>query len=536
MKDKTEKIRDHSLTAVMLLQTAALFIIAHILAAMCGDTAAGMAGFSLCFYFLIYSIYMFCGRNRVKRIVRMYRKNEFYINADEWSISVLVKSAVPLVIIAALLFVFGRDMAYSISGSVKGRLPIYILAVNLVLVGVESVLEGFIHGMGKKRIVAAADMLRFILSLVLSTVLSLIGASRGRELDALLYTGECEGAYAAMYAFIGILAADAAAFIVLLIGRFYTLNRLKPLTETGKPRYLGDKVLFYRPQVLEMTASAFPSVLILLLSAVYSMEYSSKDTGAVKGIGLLFGHYLPFVFVFGILCAFPFISKSYDIGYGEEKIDKNADFKFYHILRLQAALCFPVSALIMALSHLIEGGLFLIPDPSAQLMLLVGGLASTLISFSVSIAIIFVITKRQLPLFICAILGMIPGIAAAFIFTSVLKLGTLGTVIGFMISLIIFVIIGIVMLKTLFSMKKYRLFTTIIKPVYASTITGLITYFASMRLRYIIGEIPTTFACIVAGSLIYLILMSLSRGFEKNELMAIPGGRLFESISTRGIK
>ena len=294
---------------------------------------------------------------------------------------------------------------------------------------------------------------------------------------------------------------------------------------------LFRSVLFYRPQALEMASAGFISALMIIISAAYSFS-----GGTVKGLGLFFGHYLPFVFVSGILCAVPFISKSYDIGYGEEKIDKNADIKFYNILRLQAALCFPVSALIMALSHLIEGGLFLIPSSEAQLMLLSGGLAGTVISFSVSIFIVFVITKRQLPLFICGAFGALSGILSCFLLISAFRLGMQGAVISLMISLIVFVILGIIMLRTLFSMKRHSLIPAFTKPVYASAISGLITYFASMRLRYIIGEIPSVFACIIAGALIYLVLMSLSRGFEKNELMAVPGGRFFESISTRGLK
>ena len=533
MENRQENTGIFSPVRMIVLEPMLSAVAILVLTVLTDNLTAAYLGTSLMFYALSYGAFSVAGRKRISRVVRMYHDNLFYVNCKDYLWSTLGKSLLMTLVPTFFLLFFGGRAAEMLKGTVKAGLPLFVCAFCLPVTAAGGVFSGFNEGMRREKTVRVFDMFYSVVSPVLLVLFGILGYRYGMKIDALLYTNDCAGTYAALFATAGILLAGIIRMGVLFITVRRVLKKLAPLHETGKPKYMGEKSPYLKVAWQEMLALVMLPAIILVGSAVFS---NSSEQSSAELLGLFYGHYLPYIVLFGVTGALSGIGRALALftkTQEEEGEPSQSGEKFYELLHMQCIVSFPVGTFLMALAPCIEGGIFLRKNQTAELLLTLGGFAGALLSLGIALGILLVLSKRQLPLFLCALAGAIFSVVAAVLTTVVLGRGIFGMVAALLIFGLIFNLVAVLMLKVIFGIRRRPIFLMMVRPFIVSAISALIISLVSMGLKYLVGEIPACVISVFLGSVLYLIMLSVFRGIEEAELRAIPGGRLLEKISAR---
>ena len=537
MKNRRGKHVALSTTQSLIILPLFLFCTLLVLTRLTDHMTPAYLGTALMIYMIGYCASIAC-RTRVTTVVRMYFNNQFFLNCRDYLNASLYKSLALFALFSLLLILFGASLSTLLTGTTKGRLVFYMLVLLLMLTAAESVISGFIAGMGKKRTQVTYDMIQAVTATALMVVLSLFGYRYGTKVDALLYTADCAGLYAAFAGIAGIAIATFIKLLFLFLTKRRILKKLSPLHETGKPKYLGEASPFFKAIGSELLISVTLPVSILFGTTVY---IRTNLTSSLLDLGIFYGRYLSYVMIFGLICTLPFLRMSYRLT--QPFVDDEPSLQvqqygelFIILLRKQTLFAIPVGTFLMALAPCLDSGIFLLKNETADLLMTYGGFVSTLMALALIFSILLIRTKRMMPLLICAFAATLGSIVISLLTILILTAGISGVVVALLAYGFIFCVLSIFMLKAVFGMRRVGVFRMISKTFIMAALSALAVFLLSSAVKYLIGEIPACVIGLFSGICIYLILLAVFRSIEADELRAIPGGSLLEKIAMRAQK
>lgn len=259
-------------------------------------------GNGLAYLFAAYILYDFfwilCGKGQAAVIARLMKGRGI---RTRYKNSFAIKSRIVLVqllsgmIGSVLLFFFGVLMMDKIWGIQGGVSVVMILVPALLLRNVEEGYSGFVRGAGKELPVAAVTVLRSILFIVLSLLISSSLRGYGEKVGALLMQERTPG----MYAAIGVsITANVTEVLCLIL--LFLLDKLFPQKSTDGTRMaepMGElfvNLFFGRLEnVLTGLLLVFP---LLSGTCVYCIQKKS-ESGFVNELGAFIGSFLIAIFI-----------------------------------------------------------------------------------------------------------------------------------------------------------------------------------------------------------------------------------------------
>lgn len=529
------RTEDHEKTAPVTLTYPAAAVPVFLLVACIAltrftdEAAGGMSVVCVPLWLMWYLIFGVAARKRVAHFVRIYYLNRFFINARESSMRVLIQVLVCGGVCAALIALSAPYLSLALTGSVKGRLSLYALALSLPLLSGSGVLYGFLEGMGKRRSVLFADAFRAVACLAFTLPAGLFGYFRvGKPIDALLFTDDCGAAYAYLFVCLGLTAAELFLIFAAIVFRRWTLSKLQPLHETGKPYFLGDRPSFWRAILKWIIVLALPFVLLFALCILFHAPHPSA-------LSAFCGHFLPVTTLTGLLLALPYFGtaasafrKDADT---EEK--RGAGERFLQLIRRIVIFSMPAGCFLMALAEAVEGALFLVPNDNAILLMTIGGLLAPLMTLLLILTVILQSVRGKKVL--TAVFGpaAVASALAGTLLLIVVHAGDPGLAVSALVFCLIADLLLVRYLTGIFQTRGVRILHMAAKPLGVSAACAIVLFLAARVLVHVIGEIPTCILCAAAGMLLYLVLLSVFRGVKPHDLEGVPFGALLERISAR---
>ena len=420
-----------------------------------------------------------------------------------------------------------------------------VLAPTLIIVAVLGVLRGFFQGLGTMVPSAVSQIIEQIVNAIVSVGAAYVLFSYGARVMLVLDSEQhYDAAYGAAGGTLGT-GAGAAFGLIFCLFVFVTYRKtFKKAIRREKRR--GNAQPEQYSAIFKILI--FTIVPVLLSTTLYNLV-SIVDQGMFKNIcvsmgydedqistwwGLYSGYYKVLVNVpISIASALatsavPTISAAF-----AKKEDEQIRHKIALSLRFVMIIAAPCAAGLMALSGPIMQFLFPGTDALAGKLLLAGGISIIFYSIStLSNATLQAIDRMTIPIR-NAVISLAVNVVAMVICLLAFKMNIYAVIAGNIVfSLVMCLLNGM-------SVKKYSGFSpditkTFIKPVASAVVMGVAVYFVyKVIYRLISINSISTIISILAGIIIYAVVILLIKGITEPELKQFPKGTLLVRIAKK---
>ena len=528
-KGKTRALRPTR--ATYLLPMAVLFA-AVFLVRNSGALAGAFLVMVLPPYLTGCGIYLLTARRRCARFVRLYADNEFYINARDASRRALIQTAGAQIVAGVLLAVCSYPVSLFVTGSVRGMYALCVTALILPVYGAESVLAGFAEGMGHAKSVYLTDIARCVLVTAGAVFGGLYGYRYGCRIDALLFTGDCGAAYLACFFAAGILLGELAVLLVLWILRWRILHGLSPLEESGKPRFLGEEPAYFSTFFPAACAYAFCHLVFALLTGIFVIPQEAPLSAAE-----IYGQYAVCIQLLGMLLSFTQIRHCFSLS-ASRAAPGVRQKRLLQLLRRIVLVSVPAGAFLTGLSEVVSYAVFRLPGDQTVTLFAAGGFLLPLYTLALTGTLLMILFQHGRALVLAA--GMAVSLS---VLMTVLCTGFLSGAVKeriflapvlMMLAFLLFDVTGLGLMLSSMGLRRTVLLRMFLKPAGCAAAAALMLYLTAHSAVHVIGEMPTLLLGLLAGSVLYLILLAVFRGLEADDLQRVPLGGLLERISLRG--
>lgn len=440
---------------------------------------------------------------------------------------------------AAAIFFGAEWIAGTVIAEHKGYLAIAAAAPAVCFSAVLGVLRGYFQGMGRMAPILHSRALEKLMM----AAACLIGASMmhryGLKVAALLKAEEYAGAYGAMGAVLGISAACALAVLhLVLIHMVYGASfRKQLLQDSTKNQETGGRVAAI------LLSTALPYLLCALLyhingladqSIFYHVMHVKNSGGSGAALwGVYYGKYSVMIGVSALLCARVCVPGLSGIVQSFEREDGGeVRRRMNRSIHALAVFSVPAAVLTAVLAEPAAGLLFSGDRATAVRMIQAG--SGVIVFFSFSYFFMGILQRIR------KIWLVIPGALAAFLLhLAVLALllnytglGILAVVAG---TLVFWLANCIFSWATVARITKYRQewIRTLGITVIAAGVSGAVGMLLSGLLLKAAGNLVTLLVCLTSCLILYLLVLVMLKGLNKEELEEMPGGKAVIAIAER---
>lgn len=429
-----------------------------------------------------------------------------------------------------VLFFFGDVIAELIN--VPGSaLSMKATSLALLLVPIMSSYRGYFQGMQEMRPTAisevAEQLFRVCFGLILAYVLM------GSQYEMLGYSAEQRGAAGGCFgASAGAMGGLSVMLIVYMISRKKIKHRIKrDRTSEHEPAGVILKKIAVIAIPITIGSCIMPVVNLIDSGIVMTRLLSSgwEETAAESLFGQLTGFASPIiqfpqVFMLAIVMSLvPMVSAASRVG-DREGLHNNISLG----LRMTTIISFPSAV-----------GLFILAEPVLTLLYAsqkasAAGAAPCLRIYAIGFIFLAIITtmtgalqgigKQHIPV-INLCIGVIVKFIVTWYLTSVPTVNVKGAAIGSAIAYFIAMALDLMAVKK-YSGVRFRAGITVIKPMISSLVMGVIV-FVLYKLTYNVfgSNTISTMISILAGIIVYGIMILKMKAVEREELMSISAGR-----------
>ncbi len=459
------------------------------------------------------------------KILRSRSARNLYKNVKKIRKNILVFQCILATVGAAVLFFLSDFLANNLFKIPNSSIVIKILSPIVLIRTISSVLKGFFQGSGTEMPTVVVDVLRQVFTLGFGILFCNILKTYGEKASALLQNNT----FTAMYGIMGIALAMLLAEILLLLFLFLIYlgsnnksnHKLEGLNKTESFREsIG---VFYG----NMSFSIMNSLLARLpiwLGVVFFVR--TVEENLIPEYGVYYGKYL-------VLCGFAIIPLCVlmlsmctkvvnDLRKGEHHYARN---EFQVGIQTGFVNTVFISTWMIALANQIAK-LFAEKDAVLLAKMLQAG---SFIIVSVVLCYFFLqlLTLNRKEIIVLFSLGVF-NIFFVISLTLCLKLWKFGTLslvyAGVASSLLMCIMLGYFAIK--FLKTNISVVNAIVIPFIAASVIGVINALLGKLLAIPLGNIATLIVTYFIGTILYWLVLLLTKSYKEQDLFMIPGGNL----------
>ncbi len=422
-------------------------------------------------------------------------------------------------LLGSLVLWFGADLLSNIVGSPESYASILTLAPTVFIVSLMAVYRGYFQGLKNTVPTAVSQIVEQIFNAVFSVYLAYIFVSQSLELGA---AGGTAGT--GIGAFMGLLVIAGIYIMIRPVLR----RKFTKQTERMESR---------KSIAVELISIAFPIIIgtaIFSISNIIDMAMVNDRLAASGAFvkdeidvlyGQLSGKYvvlttLPVSIATALATvAVPNIASSFVAG--DKKMVQS---KINLSLKLAMVLSIPAAVGLGVLSDQTLALLF--PEfPDGGILLKYGSVSIIFLAMAQILTGILQGTGHVYVPVIAAFFGALIKIPLNYFLISMPEINVLGAVLSTIGCYVLATVINLVVLQFKIGVKP-DLMVAFVKPVFASLVMGLGCYVVYYSIYiFLPNNIIATCASIVAGILIYFVIMFLIKGLTREDLKSMPMGR-----------
>ncbi|MDE6662473.1 MAG: oligosaccharide flippase family protein [Lachnospiraceae bacterium] len=538
------KIRKNSQREFKGNMTAYAVIIAYIiclvlripLCRFIGDEGVGLYAMAFEIFILITLLFSHGVSRTITGMIRYRVKRAQYKSARK-----VFNVALRLSFVASAVFAV---VAAAASGLIADTLVLEpmskkaVLAVSpvIILAALVNVFRGYFNGNGYGVLGAHSQYIEKIAMVIFSVIGGRLMYDYGLKVSALLKNDMAAYAYGALGAVMGMILAELITLIYLLvIFIIYSGTWKKQLAQDSARRVEGDGEISGL-----ILGSAFPTAVIAVIcnsfmlidQRFFNYCMNRMELGAQRA-GVWGAYYGKFAVLTGISAALVCLALCGFIG----KIGSAYDKEEYRMMkdRMGSAvktLCviaIPIAVFMAVMAQALVNGLYKGENELAISMVRRGSVIIFLYGAAYLFGQLMLKVHMAKEFLISLVISYVLHIGALFLMERVLLLGAAGV----LYSTLVF--IGLLaVLCFVFTVKrlKYRqeLIYSVLLPVLAACIVGLIVMLINKLLLPAVGNLPTVLITLVIGFVLYILLLMALRVLNEGELSVLPFGNFWIKI------
>lgn len=439
---------------------------------------------------------------------------------------------------SVFVFIFSEQLA-NLFKKPLAYLPLRVLAPTIFVVALLAVLRGYFQGLGTMIPSAISQLIEQIVLIIVSLSAAYFFTARGEKVGLIKQNPLFKYSYGAAGATLGcvISALFGLTFMVFLYKAYYRREKRKILRDpTIEVESVGQifKVLILTivPVVISSTVNNLSNT---------TDEIIHNNILARKGLtesmtlnwGIYSGMYLVLI---GIPIAFAASMGASSVpaisGTMIEKNYEDAKEKIGRVIRITMMVAIPCATGMAVLAPSIMYTLFSTNSPMAALLVRIGATGVVLFSLST-------LTNGILQAMNRLIKPITHGLIALALHSSILALLLYFTDMQiYAVALSNNFLSLFICIMNIFSISKIlgykqEVKNTFILPIVSSAVMGLVVFLLDKLVCANGVSRIFTIVNIVIGGIVYFLIMLISKGITKNELMAIPGGTRIYGVARK---
>ncbi|MCH4192569.1 MAG: polysaccharide biosynthesis C-terminal domain-containing protein [Butyrivibrio sp.] len=522
------KVRPDMLSRAVILSLAVFMMIRISMVYVIGEEGIGMLSAPLEIYVLGCAVFLYSYERAVDSMIRLRSRREQYQNADYGMKIALRMAGLSALIIGVMIILLSEVLAGTVLGMQKAFMAFAAAGVCLILMGMQGTMRGYLHGFGAAVPVLYSMIVQAVLSFVLSWILAQIFYRYGLRMNALLRVEDCAPAYGALGAMTGI--ALSLLFSLIHITIVYRIRRgqIREKIDHGAPRYLDAHIGIgknLKSMIAITTGFALLTIADEKIYFIFAALRGDRDA-MIGNWGIYYGSFMSVIYLIALICAVPFIRGCYQFCARISHADLvQAGEKLSMMIHAQAILLIPVTAFVAILAEPIQTAFFGIPNDSAVAMTSFGSITVLLASFALIASCIMLRLHRVEILIVNSVLAFAVHVVMVLIMTIAGGMGLHADILAMMLMLAVYDAVTLMEISRMIHYHQEWLRSFAI-PLISAGVAALVVYFLSRLLVGVIGEILSIVTCIVIGTPIYLVLLTVLKGINEYECYEIPGGTL----------
>ncbi len=436
-----------------------------------------------------------------------------------------------------LVLIFADFLAGRVMLEPMSALALQVLAPTLLIVAVMGVYRGYFQGLRTMMPTAFSQILEQIVLVVVSLSAAEIMYRYGKKAAALLQNPQYAPAYGAAG---GTLGCGVGAFVALLFLLFvYQAHKHGFGRQIRKDAARNVESYGYTFQILIWTivpvvlSTAVYNVSGILDQYIYAHVMVGKNMEDVKTMiwGVYTGKYkvltnVPIALANAMSAS---VVPTLTAALARENY-RQAREKTSMVIRVTMMITIPCAVGLSVLAYPIVSMLFSGEMELAAALLHVGAVSVVFYSLStLTNGILQGINRMKIPVR-NSIISLMLHLAALYAMMQYLDLGIYAVVYAnILFAVIMCVLNGLAIRKHMHF--KQEIWKTFVIPATASAVMGLLIFLLYKAFLPLLGNGAATVIGIIAGALVYFILLLLLKGITEQELAGIPGGTLFVKIA-----
>ena len=406
------------------------------------------------------------------------------------------------------------------------------LCLLLVLCAINGSLRGYFMGYGVDAPAAISILIEQFFALCIGTILMFVFDDYGAKVGVLLLNHDYAFVYGLLGYFLGMVVGSILSLLFLGFAYFSTKSQYLKLYEQGASK---NREPFSRLLYLIVLFSIPFAVLAIFLrgNVVFSQIAFRKFVSDSLSEDLIIGEWGVYYGIYRTLFAIPILISAV-MGYCmhtmlpgliKRQAMQHLRDRLQSVLKVSAMYVFPIviwigccgNAILFLMNHRSDADL-------ACKLLLIGVIPTILNAMTIQfIEALFAMNEGR-KVFICAAVGLPVYLFLLYVMPEVFHLDIYGIVYADLITaFILFGLCGFFVKQT--TRLRGSFFRSLIPATLASIIMGAVLYFMNHALISVLPATVLIVLLLVAGILIYYILLALLHGADERDLKCIPLGR-----------
>lgn len=532
MKLKEKKGKDYYAIVGILTYVCSL-IFRVPLFYMIGEKGIGYFSVANELYIVIGSFFSYGLSEAVATLVRYRMKRELFKSADRVMKGALILAFILGGILSVVFFLGAYTFVEQMVQMPLSGLALSMMAPAIVFHFLTGVYKGYFQGNGSKMPAIHSRILETVFMLAGGLVGAGILHAYGQKVSALLQNGDYAAAYGARGAVIGILLSAVFCFFHMIL--LYFLYRGRSRRQSGaKELQRNQDKGFHIAHMLIGTAIPYGIYMLLLrilplLDGCLFQRFGTEADNIVAW-GNYYGKYMVIIGTISAVLILPHIGQarrvvSYiDREDGDIVREKLAALLHQTVIYTVAAAIFTAVLAENLLNLLFKGN----NSKTADLVMW-GSVLIILSGFSI-LFLTMMIRLRKMKIVLAILAGaFVLHVITVILLLQMTKLGVYSLIIANVIFYAVVTTCGFLFITRLCRYRQEWL-KAVAFTVIAAGIAGLIMMALNRILSPLTGTTISMLLCFVVGTMVYLVLLILSRGVKRDELQDMTGGMLMMKI------
>lgn len=527
-RKESASYKKDSYTMVLILTMMAAMVFRIPLGYIIGEKGIAYFGTANEIYLLLAGMLGYGLSEAVALLVRYRMKREQIRSAQRVTGTALMMGLAVGIILSLLVGALAHTLTDNLFCIPLAGMAVRMMAPAMVLYVLTGILRGYFQGNGSK----IPAMHSLVLNIVFLFAGGLFGAAMmhdyGKKVSALLQNEDYAGAYGALGAVFGILAASLLCFLHMLILYLLLKGRLK--RQMGREFSRSQDTGLYVLRGLVLTGGLYGVLYLGFYGRVLIDEiFVYRMSGITEGLDVIWGNYygkylVVIGLVTGMLLLFCLLPVRRIVVLIEHNEHRSAKERLGVLIHQCALLGMPAAIFLAVLAENVLNALYQGSNKQTGGWVQLGCVGMVFAVFAVVFADILLKLKKTKLVTAIVAGSFIIHLITVIILMSAGK-GMEAVIVGNMLFWIVLAVAGFVLLSRMLQYRQEWI-RSVAFPVAGAAATGLIAMLLNKALLSLIGNTASLIVCLIVAVFLYVVLLLALKDFTEEELEIMPGGNL----------